>query len=236
MTNSPDLNELVQKADRDRRVDQRQKWGLFVLSALLFIASVVIAVMASFMAADRDAAQAVAASEQTQKQEIAQEAQAVICTAADVEVYDAALCSRLEAAATGEPRDGADGRDGAAGPRGLPGRDGEGGRDGEPGPPGRDGLDGLDGRNGTDGIGLTGASGVDGASGPPGPAGPAGEPGPAGPAGNDGRGIADMQCIGEGNDSYVLVTFTDGSTTSWAGPCRMNPLTLPTPDPQEGTS
>ena len=231
MTHEPKLDELVQNVEQDRKVDQRQKWGLFVLAGLLFIASVVIGVMAGSMAADRDAAQAVAASEQTQKQEIAQDAQAVICTAADVEVYDAALCSRLDAAAAGEPRDGADGRDGAPGPRGLPGRDGKDGADGEQGPPGQNGVPGADGRDGTDGISLTGANGVDGAAGPAGPAGPAGEPGPAGPAGNDGRGIADMQCIGEGNDSYVLVTFTDGTTTSWAGPCRMNPLTLPTPDP-----
>lgn len=223
MTHAPNLDELVQNVEHDRKADQRQKWGLFVLAGLLFIACVVIAVMAGFLAADRDAAQAAAASEQTQKQEIAQDAQAVICTAADVEVYDAALCSRLDAAATGEPRDGADGRDGAPGPRGLPGRDGKDGADGEQGPPGRDGLDGAGGRDGADGIGLTGASGMDGAAGPEGPAGPAGADGADGA---DGRGISSVVCEGAGDESYWVVTYTDGSTQTSTGPCR---LPVPTP-------
>ena len=239
MTNTPDLDELVQNVEKDRRVDRQQKWLLFGLSALLFVAAVVIAVMAGLMAADRDAAQASAVSEQSQKQEIAQEAQAVICTADDVDVYDQALCERLEAVAAepavsvvgpkgdkGEPgRNGRDGRDGA------PGRNGTNGADGADGV-GRDGLAGLAGRDGSSITGPEGPAGAVGPTGPPGPIGPAGIAGPAGPAGADGRGIKDMQCIGDGQDSYVLVTFTDDTTTTWDGPCRLDPVfTLPTVPP-----
>lgn len=230
MTHEPKLDELVQNVEQDRKVDQRQKWGLFVLAGLLFIASVVIGVMAGSMAADRDAAQAVAASEQTQKQEIAQDAQAAICTAADVAVYDETLCERLEAAASG-PAAAVAGPKGDKGDQGRNGRDGRDGKDSTvPGPKGDPGNDsvipgpaGLAGLNGKD-------SAVPGPAGPEGPVGPAGADGTNGADGRDGRGISSVTCEGEGENSYWVVTYTDGTTQTSTGPCRLTTL-APTEGP-----
>lgn len=229
MTNTPNLDELVQNVEKDREVDRRQKWLLFGLSALLFVASVVIAVMAGLMAADRDAAQAVAASEQTQKQEIAQEAQAVICTADDVQVYDEALCSRLQAVAD-EPTPAAIG---PKGDKGEPGRDGRPGKDSTvpgpkgdkgddstvPGPTGFAGLTGLTGPPGADG--KDGAPGLDGA---PGKDGPPGAPGIDGAPGTDGRDVISVTCEGADDTSYWLVTYSDGTSQTSSGPCRLTTL------------
>ena len=237
MTEPTNLHEAIQGMAHSREVDKRQKWQLFAVSGLLFMACVVIGVMAGLMAADRDAAQAVAASEQTQKQEIAQEAQAVICTAADVDVYDEALCSRLEAVSQepspadvgpkgdkGDP--GRDGRDGKDGMPGLKGDKGDGST--TPGPAGFAGLTGLtgpagaDGQDGAPGLdGLPGKDGKDGANGPAGPAGADGTPG------TDGRGISSVTCEGTGDTSYWVVTYTDGTTQTSSGPCRL-PTVPPT--------
>lgn len=237
----PALHELDKQVGRDRKASRWMTWALLGVTLVACGLAVLVYVFASDA---RDSAEALAAQQVQEKQVIAEEARAVICTAADVQVYDKDLCARLDAAAdSGAVIAGKDGRDGAPGPRGASGRDGVDGSDGPPGPPGRNGEDG---RPGTDGVsvsgpagtsGTDGVNGVDGVPGPAGPAGPAGAdgapgaPGADGRDGSDGRGIANMECIGEGEDSYVLVTFTDGSTTSWAGPCRLNPFTLPTGAP-----
>ena len=240
MTNTPNLDKLVQNVEKDREVDRRQKWALFSLAGLLFLACVVIAVMAGFMAADRDEAQAVAASEQTQKQEIAQEAQAVICTADDVQVYDQALCARLEAVAE-EPTPA------AVGPKGDKGDPGRAGRDGKdsavPGPKGNKGDEGDDSTiPGPAGFtGLTGSAGIDGKDGAPGLDGPSGKDGAdgmdgtngadgaAGPPGANGRSIASVTCEGTGDSSYWLVTYDDGTSQTSGGPCRIGTAPLPQP-------
>lgn len=226
MTDTPDLNELVQNVERDRRVDRRQKWWLFTVSGLLFIAVGIISVLAWQLSIDRDGAKREAAHEQSQKQEIAQEAQAVICTAADVQVYDQDLCSRLEAV-TAEPSSS------VAGPKGDPGRDGRDGKDstvpGPAGPPGKDGSDGLDSLIAGP-PGATGAAGKD--STVPGPQGPPGADGKDGAPGADGRGISSVTCEGTGDTSYWVVTYTDGTTQTSTGPCRLLPLALPTGAPE----
>ena len=228
MTETPDLEELVQNVERDRRVDRRQKWWLFTVSGLLFVAVGIISVLAWQLSIDRDGAKREAASEQSQKQEIAQEAQAVICTAADVQVYDQDLCARLEAVAT-EPANPAAG---PKGDKGDPGRDGRDGKDstvpGPAGPPGKDGSDGLDSLIAGP-PGATGAPGKD--SSVPGPAGPPGADGADGAPGADGRGISSVTCEGTGDASYWVVTYTDGTSQTSTGPCRLTALTLPTGAP-----
>jgi len=80
-------------------------------------------------------------------------------------------------------------------------------------------------------IGVPGQTGAPGADstvpGPPGPAGPQGDPGPAGatgpqgPAGADGRGITAVTCQDDGS---WLVTYTDGTTSTASGPCKVGLL------------
>ncbi|MCC3276363.1 collagen-like protein [Arthrobacter sp. zg-Y20] len=218
--------DLKQKASRDRRRIRRLLVGLVALLAIVAGLSVALYLVLS---AEKDAADQNAASQQSQKQEIAQEAQAVICTADDVQVYDQDLCARLEAVAEepsnpatgpkgdkGDPgRDGRDGQDGAPGAKGdkgdageastIPGAtgiNGTNGLDGAPGPPGKDGIDGRNGTDGTDGA-----------------------------PGADGRGISSVTCEGTGESSYWVVTYTDGTSQTSTGPCRLTALTLPTGAP-----
>lgn len=230
---SPTLDEMVENADRSRKLDKRVKWGLFWTI-------IVFGLLGFFMlgqaVADRDDAKAEAASEQQAKKDIAVEVQAAICQAGEVAVYDQALCDQLEQIAQEPSRleqgpQGIQGLQGVPGTRGPAGADGE---DGEPGPPGPVGASGQDGDDGA--YGLNGAPGSEG---PPGPVGAPGKdstvPGPAGPAGangNDGapgspgpsgRGIASVICEGTGDASYWLVTYDDGTTQTSGGPCRINP-------------
>jgi hypothetical protein len=58
-----------------------------------------------------------------------------------------------------------------------------------------------------------------------------GSPGAAGTPGADGRGIsAGPTCLGEGDDSYWLTRYTDGTEQRQDGPCRLQSL-LPTTPP-----
>lgn len=87
------------------------------------------------------------------------------------------------------------------------------GASGEPGVPGLPGEPGAPGPAGADG-----AQGLTGAQGEPGPPGPAGAPGANG---LDGRGLASLECVDTEESSDWLVTFTDGTTTTVVGPCRL---------------
>lgn len=97
------------------------------------------------------------------------------------------------------------------GPRGIPGVTGPRGPRGLPGAPGAAGESGAAG-----GVGEPGAAGPAGPKGDPGPAGKDGAPGPAG------RGLASMACA-ENGDWHI--TYTDGTTQTVSGPCRV--LTVP---------
>lgn len=121
----------------------------------------------------------------------------------------------------GQDISGERGPAGEAGSRGERGEQGDMGVPGQTGPPGPAGADGS---NGSDG-----APGAPGADGAPGPAGPAG---PAGPSGADGRGVFAMQCLDSGD---WQITYTDMSTQTVPGPCRVNPITPELPTPEEGT-
>lgn len=214
-----------QAASRDRRRVRRLLVGLVALLVLVAGLSVALYLVLS---AEKDAADLNAASQQSQKQEIASEAQAVICTADDVQVYDQDLCARLEAVAA-EPANSAAG---PKGDKGEPGRDGRDGKDstvpGPAGPPGKDGSNGLDSL-------IAGPPGAAGAAGKdstvPGPAGPPGADGTDGAPGADGRGISSVTCEGTGEASYWVVTYTDGTSQTSTGPCRLTALTFPTGAP-----
>lgn len=237
MTEPKNLDEAFEAVERDKRSSLREKMWLLIVSVLLFIAAGVIGILAWQLSLDRNNAKTEAASATQEKQEIAQEAQAVLCIADDIEVYDEALCARLEDAAHGVSL-------GVPGPAGVPGRDG---RNGAPGPAGAQGPVGPPGLNGSDGSpgfnGLSGLPGVNGEQGPVGPVGPVGPAGPVGPTGAagqdglngrdgaDGRGISSVVCEGAGDESYWVVTYTDGTSQTSTGPCRLNTLTLPTEAP-----
>lgn len=109
------------------------------------------------------------------------------------------------------------------------------GPSGGQGPPGPAGADGTDGEPST----VPGPAGADGAPGAdsavPGPQGPAGDTGPQGPQGPpgadgapgaDGRSVTGVDCL---EDGTWRVTYSDGSTSSTPGPCRVFPV--PDPDP-----
>lgn len=155
--------------------------------------------------------------------------------------------------ATGQAgRDGRDGRDGAPGKPGPPGATGKAGptppclmtssrcqgrtgipgRPGTPGADGRDGANGVDGQNGADG--KDGLDGQDGATGQPGKDGADGKPGADGAAGKDGRGIAETDCVDDDTEtgSHWVITYTDDTTSTSPGPCRVKPDQPTTTVPQ----
>ena len=96
---------------------------------------------------------------------------------------------------------GAAGERGETGPQGPQGEPGATGEKGDQGPPGVAGKDGADGKPGVDGT-----NGTDG---------------------KDGRGIADTDCQ---EDGTWLITYTDGTTDTTRGPCRVMapPVVKPT--------
>jgi len=93
---------------------------------------------------------------------------------------------------------GATGQQGPAGPEGSQGDPGATGKTGDQGPAGPQGEVGPDGKQGLQGD-----------------AGPEGKPGP------QGRGITDTDCVGTGGDSHWVITYTDGSSSTASGPCRL---------------
>lgn len=93
---------------------------------------------------------------------------------------------------------------GPKGATGSPGPDGKSGATGTQGPPGEPGATGA--------KGDQGVAGTDGKDGTP------GTDGKPGADGKDGRGIADTDCQADGT---WLITYTDGTTSTSRGPCRI---------------
>lgn len=125
---------------------------------------------------------------------------------------------------------GLKGDKGDKGDRGLPGSPGRAGPtppcmlvstkcQGRPGIPGKTGADGTDGVDGQDGAdGTDGVDGVDG------------KDGVDGTDGKDGRGIASgPSCVDDdtGAGSHWVTTYTDGTTSTSDGPCRIRPADPP---------
>lgn len=96
---------------------------------------------------------------------------------------------------------GAPGSPGSPGSPGADGKDGTAGKTGLPGPAGpagKDGTNGVDGAPGKDGVnGVNGTNGVDG---------------------KDGRGIESITCQSDGT---WLISYTDDTTSTTDGPCRV---------------
>jgi hypothetical protein len=109
-----------------------------------------------------------------------------------------------------EPLPGPAGKPGAAGPSGPVGPVGATGPKGDKGDPGQVGDSGPD-----------GPPGDPGPQGDPGPAGATGPTGLQGPAGADGRGITSVTCQ---DDGTWLITYTDGTTSTADGPCKVGLL------------
>jgi len=122
--------------------------------------------------------------------------------------------------------EGTPGSPGAAGATGADGARGEKGDRGDIGVPGQTGPPGAAGADGTDGA--DGSTGSSGEPGPGGPAGADGAPGAPGAPGADGRGLAAIECQADGS---WLITYTDGTTSTTSGPCRIpDPIITPTPE------
>lgn len=235
-----ELHQLVVEVDKDRKRADRIKWLIFWVAMVgLVIGGALLALTLS----ERDDARGEVVAEQQQKVEIATEAQKALCRAGDVAVYDDALCAQLEAIANDQPVPdtgpiGPKGDKGDRGAPGAPGADGKDGKDGEPGAPGADGADGGPGDPGAPGApGNPGEAilGPPGPEGPPGPQGPQGAdstvPGPVGSPGPQGTSVTRISCEGTGNESYWLIEYSDGSTGSTPGPCRLDQVLLPSPEP-----
>lgn len=232
-------------------LERRKRWFTVILIALaLMILGASLAVNVSFFAEKRLAqGEAQTASEQTQA--LAEEL-ADACKAGKVvrSISGDNLCDKAENLAQAPVI--TEGPQGAQGPRGFTGETGATGATGPTGPTGKTGATGPKGDPGDQGalgipgiigqIGATGATGANGLNGEPGKDGVAGPPGPVGPIGpagkngtngsdgDDGRGISDVQCMGEGADSYWLITYTDGTTAQSSGPCKVA-IAEPAPQP-----
>lgn len=72
-----------------------------------------------------------------------------------------------------------------------------------------------------------------GPAGPMGPTGPGGPVGPTGPEGPAGRSITDTDCIGNGSESSWRIHYSDGTTGTAKGPCRLA-IELPPATPSGG--
>lgn len=164
------------------------------------------------------------------------------CLDAEVIVSDQDVCDRADEVVDEGPPTTVSGERGPAGPAGPTGFPGRPGTEGPSGPPGAEGQPGTDGQSimGTPGpLGLPGAPGstgepgspgADGPAGPPGESGPSGPTGPEGPPGptgtpgepgqpgTDGRGVLTLTCQ---DDGTWLITYTDDTTSTTPGPCRV---------------
>lgn len=119
------------------------------------------------------------------------------------------------------------------GPAGQPGQQGAPGEDSEvPGPAGEPGAPGKDstvpGPKGDKGDSIVGPPG------PKGDKGDRGEKGDTGDPGKNGRGVASVTCTTDGD---WLFTFTDDTSITVDGPCRVEQTTTePSPQPTEITT
>jgi hypothetical protein len=117
--------------------------------------------------------------------------------------------------------------------RGIDGTNGTNGKDGAIGATGKTGMTGfgITGGLGATGalgpIGATGLAGIAGADGLAGAAGADGAPGAPGADGAPGRGLTSVVCQDDGS---WLITYTDDTTSTSPGPCRITPTTIPVPE------
>jgi hypothetical protein len=189
----------------------------------ILIALSLVVVVVIWLIIDRELVRAAGETSEANAVSLAEQVQAECENPAVAVDFD--ICRQAEDIAE-QPTEPVPGPVGPRGPEGPTGPRGFTGDVGPPGPVGPAGAQGLPG-----GVGPAGPAGADGAAGASGesivgPEGPAGPAGPAGADGVDGRGIVSVAC---GDDSNWLITFTDDTTQTVAGPCRF-------PPGQEGTT
>lgn len=93
-------SELLEQEVRDARArDKRQKWWLFGLAMLLMVAVAVIGILLVQTKDRAERSEGVAVAEQSEKKDLAKEAQRALCGTKDTEIFDKALCEKLAHAA-----------------------------------------------------------------------------------------------------------------------------------------
>jgi len=251
--------EQIDAAEHDiEKLRKRRIWSLIAMIGLPVLLAVAMTLLASWAVAssqraDQAAAQAAAAAEANAKQ--AQQISDQQKASADVILQACAsgavlkdtkgkqLCQAAQEVKNQPAPDvqtpsssgAVIGAQGAQGPRGFEGpagKDGAPGADGKPGTAGQQGSPGVQGTQGLAGQaglnGKDGTPGVNGLDGQPGKDGAPGKDGTPGLNGKDGRGIKTITC---GADTNWVVTYTDDTTTTVAGPCRIDPTPTPTGGP-----
>jgi len=226
-------------ATRHRDVPPSLRWRLVVtmiLGAILVLLALIV--LGLYGANRNDKAKS---SEQTLSDLAGQVKSACVANPVDARKVFGDVCGKaqeIDERPVGQKGD--PGATGAQGPQGVQGIQGIQGPPGIQGPRGPIGVTGQSpqcllepsrcvgpqgvagGRGETGPQGPQGEPGARGETGDQGPAGIQGEPGSdstvPGPQGEPGRGIASVKCQDDGN---WLFTYTDGSTDTVDGPCRV---------------
>lgn len=230
-----------QPAGRHRDIPPSLRWRLvfaMILGAILVLLALIVL---GLYGADRN--DKANASDQTLGDLAAQVQAACVANPTDARKVFGNVCGKakeIDERPTGEKGDpGAKGDPGDQGPRGLQGAQGIQGPQGPPGIQGPRGPIGITGQSpqclvepsrcvgaagpkGDTGLqgtqGPQGDTGATGETGPQGPVGPQGNPGATGATGSAGRGITDMDCQ---DDGTWLISYSDGTTDTARGPCRI---------------
>jgi hypothetical protein len=230
-------NLLETERKQRRRAERLSFWQTVVLIALVVVVGVG-GMWSGTVVGQRNHATGEASKNAEVAQGLAARVQAACRLDTDEgrSLRKAGLCAAASSASAQVTAAGkAGGQPGPAGPAGAsgqPGRDAT-GKAGAAGSAGRDatGAPGSPGRDATGEAGASGAPGADstvaGPAGPSGPAGADGRDGKDGAAGQDGRGIASLACT----DGQLVVTWTDGTTSTVTGATVCQPTAEPTTDP-----
>lgn len=236
--------ELISKGDKDER---RQLWIPILIALVLFVAGFVFLLVWFQSATSQQASHINQLSRETKANSEQAQANASALNKANGKLRAKGVPTVAASSVPGST--GAQGIPGPPGPPGPPGENGKNGAAGASGPAGAPGSDGAKGDPGVAGItGSQGPSGVDGAAGengipgedgeqgpkgdsgeqgPKGDTGPAGEkgdagtdgaPGKDGTDGKNGRGIDSISC---GDDDNWLITYSDDTSETVEGPCRV---------------
>lgn len=88
------LDEQIRQVEESRHTDKRQKWWLFALFMFTLILAAAVGFLLIQSWAETERERQTTATVQSQKQEIAQEAQKALCGTEEREIYDRDLCAK----------------------------------------------------------------------------------------------------------------------------------------------